>query len=421
MRLFQGFEGIPTLYWYGEEGDFRIMVTDLLGPSLEDLFNYSGRKFSLKTVLMLADQFIVRIQNLHDANFIHRDIKPENFLMGLGKKADKLFMIDFGLARKFRDPRTGLHMPNKEDKTLTGTARYASINSHLGIEQSRRDDLEALSYVLIYFLRGNLPWQGVNISNKKEKYEKILEKKVATPLQVLCDGLPEEFSVFLKYSKSLKFEERPDYTWVRRLFKDLMGKLGFAKDLIFDWAVLSIKQEQELLEEQRRNMKRTVVSKEEPVISGLLKVVIICCKNLPNFDMVGASDPYCQLSIIGKNGELVNPDPTSMATEVSNGERLVRRTHVIEDDNNPIWGFQCEMRMSFREREYEGFRLLGEVFDYDQAGDELIGSAEFDMRKVWKKPGVEKERVEVLRDGKGNEWKGCELVLKIKWEVNQME
>jgi len=417
MRLFQGGEGIPTLYWYGEEGDFRIMVTDLLGPSLEDLFNYCNRKFSLKTVLMLADQFLLRLQYLHEANFVHRDVKPENFLMGLGKKADKLFMIDFGLARKYRDARTGLHIPNKEDKTLTGTARYASINSHLAIEQSRRDDLESLCYVLIYFLRGNLPWQGINLSSKKEKYEKILEKKVATPIQVLCEGLPEEFSIFLKYSKALKFEERPDYTWIRRIFKDLASKLSFEKDLIFDWAVLSIKIEEDLLEELRLKNKKKNVILEEPIITGVLKIDIIGCKNLPNFDMVGASDPYCIISIVGKKGELINPDPIMMTTEINNGEKLQRKTPIIQDNNNPIWDYQCEMKMSFKEKEYENFKLLAEVFDFDEAGDELIGNVLIDMRKIWKKPGVQRDKIEILKDNKGDEWKDCELDIRIKWEI----
>ncbi|NXJ43638.1 KC1D kinase, partial [Ciconia maguari] len=182
--------GIPTIKWCGAEGDYNVMVMELLGPSLEDLFNFCSRKFSLKTVLLLADQMISRIEYIHSKNFIHRDVKPDNFLMGLGKKGNLVYIIDFGLAKKYRDARTHQHIPYRENKNLTGTARYASINTHLGIEQSRRDDLESLGYVLMYFNLGSLPWQGLKAATKRQKYERISEKKMSTPIEVLCKGYP---------------------------------------------------------------------------------------------------------------------------------------------------------------------------------------------------------------------------------------
>ncbi|MGH0181190.1 UNVERIFIED_CONTAM: hypothetical protein FKN15_006418 [Acipenser sinensis] len=167
-KMMQGGVGIPSIKWCGAEGDYNVMVMELLGPSLEDLFNFCSRKFSLKTVLLLADQMISRIEYIHSKNFIHRDVKPDNFLMGLGKKGNLVYIIDFGLAKKYRDARTHQHIPYRENKNLTGTARYASINTHLGIEQSRRDDLESLGYVLMYFNLGSLPWQGLKAATKRQ-------------------------------------------------------------------------------------------------------------------------------------------------------------------------------------------------------------------------------------------------------------
>lgn len=122
--------GLPKVHWYGQEADYNIMVLDLLGPSLEDLFNYCNRKFSLKTTLMLAIQLIERFEYLHQRCFVHRDIKADNFLMGLKQDSHILFVVDFGLAKKFYDNRTKTHIPYRNNKSLTGTARYASIHAH---------------------------------------------------------------------------------------------------------------------------------------------------------------------------------------------------------------------------------------------------------------------------------------------------
>lgn len=237
-KILAGGVGIPYVRWYGVEGEYNVMVMDLLGPSLEDLFNYCGRKFSLKTVLMLADQMLRRIEYVQMKNFIHRDIKPDNFLMGLSKRGNQVFLIDFGLAKKYRDPKTHQHIPYREQKNLTGTARYASINAHLGIEQSRRDDLESLGYVLMYFNRGNLPWQGLKAPTKKQKYEKISEKKIGTSVEVLTKGYPAEFAQYLNYCRSLHFEDKPDYAYLRKLFRELFLREGYKYDAMFDWTVL---------------------------------------------------------------------------------------------------------------------------------------------------------------------------------------
>ncbi|GAV90007.1 Pkinase domain-containing protein [Cephalotus follicularis] len=244
VSIFFNIGGIPGTKWSGVDGEDNVLVIDLLGPSLEDLFVYCGRKFTLKTVLMLADQMISRIEFVHSKGFLHRDIKPDNFLMGLGRKANQVYIIDFGLAKRYRDSTTNRHIPYRENKNLTGTARYASCNTHLGIEQSRRDDLESLGYVLLYFLRGSLPWQGLKAATKKQKYDKICEKKLSTPIEVLCKSHPVEFASYFHYCHSLTFDQRPDYGFLKRLFRDLFAREGYEFDYIFDWTIIKYQQAQ---------------------------------------------------------------------------------------------------------------------------------------------------------------------------------
>ncbi|PPR02896.1 hypothetical protein CVT24_002280, partial [Panaeolus cyanescens] len=159
-KTLMGGTGVPWIMWSGKQGDYNVMIIDLLGPSLEELFKRCNRHFSLKTVLLLADQLISRIEFIHSNSLVHRDIKPANFVMGTGKASHMVNVIDFGLAKKYRDARTSNHIPYKQDDFHgVGTSLFAAINTHLGVESSRRDDLESLAYMLIYFLRGTLPWR----------------------------------------------------------------------------------------------------------------------------------------------------------------------------------------------------------------------------------------------------------------------
>lgn len=226
-KLLSGTNGVPNVYYYGQEGLHNILVMDLLGYSLEDLFDLCDRKFSVECVALAARQMISRLQSLHEKNLIYRDIKPDNFLIGpSAADLSRINLVDFGMAKYYRDPKTGTHIAYREKKSLSGTARYMSINTHLGREQSRRDDLESLGHVFMYFLRGSLPWQGLKAATNKQKYEKIGERKQTVPISTLCSGFPDEFAHYLSYARRLGFEEDPDYDYLRGLMTRVLVRLG---------------------------------------------------------------------------------------------------------------------------------------------------------------------------------------------------
>ncbi|KAJ3040104.1 serine/threonine protein kinase [Rhizophlyctis rosea] len=179
-----------------------------------------------------------RIEYLHKKNYVHRDISPENCLMGIGKKGSQVMLVDFGLAKLYCSPQTNQHIPCIKNKQLVGTDRYASINTHAGVEQSRRDDLEVLGHMLMYFCRGSLPWQGLKAKRMNSKYDKIKEMKMKTSPDVLCRGFPDEFVTYLKYCRSLHFNAKPDHRYLRDLFQKLFVKKGYHYNYVFDWRVV---------------------------------------------------------------------------------------------------------------------------------------------------------------------------------------
>ena len=226
---------IPYLIEYTTTKKNNILVMQLLGKSLQHYFEQIGN-FSIKTVAMLAYQMLDILQYIHDRHILHRDIKPDNFLMGINELNSNLYLIDFGLSKKYRSSRTLVQYPFKKKRNMTGTARYGSINALEGMEQGRRDDLEAMGYVLMFLLRGDLPWQGLKISNREERYKRILELKKETKAEILCKGFPVEFCNFVKYAKNLGFTECPDYERLKRNFKFLVKEKRNEKfDYLFDW------------------------------------------------------------------------------------------------------------------------------------------------------------------------------------------
>ena len=262
-------QGIPKFYGFGDKGDYYYLIQEFLGPNLSQLLNYCGKKkFTLGTICLLAMQMLNRIEYIHKRHYIHRDIKLENFCIGNEENTNTIYLIDYGLAKRFKDNKTNQHIPYREGKLFIGTARYASINAHLGLEQSRRDDLISLGYNLIYMLKGGLPWQGIK---GKDKINKLAQKKIQIPNDVLCNGLPNEFLHYLNYCKNLKFEERPDYKFLKGLFGRLLGLVitnyNLKKsEVILDWCFKDVEQIWSIYlnkEENSKNTKKNEESKEE--------------------------------------------------------------------------------------------------------------------------------------------------------------
>ena len=230
---------IPVVKCFGKNMEYNIMVMELLGDSLE--FNFTiKKKFSVKTVAMVGYQILSILEFIHDKHIIHRDIKPANLVMGLKEKNAILYLLDFGLAKKFRSSKTLMQYPYIRKKKMTGTARYASIHAMEEMEQSRRDDLESTAYVLLYFLRGSLPWQGLKIKSKENRYKKIMVKKKEIKSEELCETFPEEFKYFVDYVRNLGYTENPDYEKLRNNFLVLVKeKMCRNFDFIYDWTTKS--------------------------------------------------------------------------------------------------------------------------------------------------------------------------------------
>ena len=229
---------IPSVKSFGYSGDNNVLVMELMGKSLEDLFeNSMNKKMSLRCVCNLGYQMIEIMEYIHNKHIIHRDIKPDNFVMGRDSKRKQLFLLDFGLSKKYRSSSTLKHYPLIKRKKLTGTARYASINALNGITQSRRDDLEAIGYVLMYFLKGKLPWQGMVNKNKEQRYLKIMETKRDTTPEELCKGFPAEFETYVSYTRNLEYEQDPDYEMLKNLFSKVLRDEGYVLDYYYDWDI----------------------------------------------------------------------------------------------------------------------------------------------------------------------------------------
>ena len=259
---------IPNVRSFGTSGNYNILIMQLMGKSLEDLINIR-KTFPLKTVCLIGYQMINVLEYIHNKHIVHRDLKPDNFVMGLNELSKNLYLLDFGLAKKYRSSVTLKQYPLVNKKKLTGTARYASINALKGYEQSRRDDLESAGYVLMYFLRGSLPWQGIPGKNKDERYKKILQKKMDTSAEELCEGFPKEFEQYIEYTRGMEYEEEPDYDKLREYFMNVLEKKNEVFDYIYVWSTEEEKKlrKKEYLEE--KNIRRRKLTSKTNSITFL--------------------------------------------------------------------------------------------------------------------------------------------------------
>ena len=229
LKYIQG-PHIPKIIQYGYSGKYNIIVMESLGKNLEQIIS-KYKRLSIKTICILLIQMISILEYIHSKNIIHRDIKPENFAMGKDINEKYVYLLDFGLAKTFYSYHRKINT-----KILTGTPIYASINSLKGFDQSRRDDLEGLSYVIMYLLKGNLPWNEIKAKDKYDRYKKILKQKIEINISDFCKNLPFEFEYFFNYCRILKYEQKPNYEKLRQLFYDVLKKESFEMDYIYDWS-----------------------------------------------------------------------------------------------------------------------------------------------------------------------------------------
>ena len=234
MMIYLKGPNIPYIVTYGSSGGYNLIVMQLLGNNLQQIFEINGN-FSIKTVCLLAIQMISILEHIHNKGVIHRDIKPENFVLGKENERNSkhLYLIDFGFSKFF--DKNCLNDIVTDKKNLIGTPRYASINALRGIEQSMRDDLESVGYILVYLLKGKLPWMGIKCMDKNEKLKKICIRKIETSSSDLCVGLPKEFVEYFDYCNDLEYEQKPDYTFLKNLFFKVLRNEKEKFDYIYDW------------------------------------------------------------------------------------------------------------------------------------------------------------------------------------------
>ena len=239
VLLFLKGPGLPTVITFGISGRYHILIENLLGKSIYNIWLEKEKKFNIKDTCMFAIQALERVEYVHSKNYLHRDIKPANFLVG-NPDQSQIYLIDFGNARKYRSSRTGKHLPFSRNYKIYGTTIFLSLNVLKGIEQTRKDELESLGLVIIYLYKGYLPWSNYKFKDIFQALEKIKAIKENLSMKQLCHGLPIEMFEYMNYIKNMNFEDTPDYRYLQSLFLNILKKIGEKNDLFFSWVDKSI-------------------------------------------------------------------------------------------------------------------------------------------------------------------------------------
>ena len=297
LLLMKNCTGFPTCYDFILTDQDKILIMDYLGPNLDTIMNKlpsdnNIKKFTTKTSLMIMIQAIERLKCLHEKGIIHRDIKPENFVIGPKNKERIIYLIDFGLSKKISNDKI---LPTiKADRNIIGTMRYISMNTHQGYEQGRRDDLESLFYIIIYFIKGELPWQNIKCKTRQEKYNKIFEiKKKVTEDGELVEDLPLEMKKILEYILGLNFAERPNYLMMKNAIELILNKLNYSNDLQFDWYNLDFlnylyltrnnMNEKEKIKENKKETKEET-NKDKNIITNNIAMKLNTINNINGYN-----------------------------------------------------------------------------------------------------------------------------------------
>ena len=267
LKYLEGGEGIPKTFLLKNTSYSTVMIFELLGPNLEDiLLDTKEKKFTYKTCGMILKQINIRLNYIHDYGIIHRDLKPENFLVSTNTREGIIYLIDFGLSKKILNPKTKEHIPYKTNRPLMGTAVYTSLNSHQGFEQSRRDDLESLAYIIIYFYYGELPWSNLKVKTKEELFQKTFEIKSNYKNSEEFKNLPYELSDLINYCYHLEYEEKPNYLYIKSLADRMTGRSN--TENLFDWQCIEFMIEpifmiKEIKKKKREERKLLEMEKEK--------------------------------------------------------------------------------------------------------------------------------------------------------------